>query len=123
MGFYLKKAIRNQIKEKSHFMSMSAHQRATEIMGTGIFRIPDPSIGALASKTVFAEHISYEEARIRSLNCLEGTWIPEEILSFESIVNSKASCGSDCDSSQDCEGEPTCYYCDPSDPGNWGCST
>lgn len=113
MKFELREEVQN------HFQELTLEIRS-ETLGTGVFRVPAPDLGPFKSRTVFVPNLTAQEARVRSVQCIEGTWMPDSLYTHDEILAAvQAGCAPiRCRATSDCPA-PSCWWCDPFD----GCTT
>lgn len=49
-------------------------------LGTGVFVLPAPDLGALQLRKYFVDSLSYPEFLLRSQGCLASKWVPYSVL-------------------------------------------
>ncbi|SRR6266481_2943724 len=59
----------------------SPDSRVSDIVGTGLFRIPYPEAGVLSYQTIAVFDLHYEECRKRGAHCKAFKFLPDEFVS------------------------------------------
>jgi hypothetical protein len=104
-------------KEVTNFLRQNSSRR-NSLIGTGFFFLPDPAGGRFARKKIKVANLTLEETVIRSNDCLAATWVPNEIVKFEDILD---ECSGSCESDEDCDQNWGCF-CDTFPGGTMECT-
>lgn len=94
-------------------LSSDKNAPADRLLGFGMFSVPDPEAGPLASKTVFVDKISYEECCRRGHLCRVFKWIHPDVMSLADVQARRAMLGV-CYDSRRCQRSNECRifcYC------------
>jgi hypothetical protein len=70
--------------------------------GTGMFLVPTFSSGRLASEVHATRSISYEQCVAWGQKCIAFKWVPDDVESYEDILNGCPEAGQRCSSPRNC---------------------
>ena len=87
-----------------------------QLKGTGVYLIPNPAKGPLATTKIKVPDLTIEEAALRGTQCIRATWVPEQVRKIEAIPDECDE--ADCSSDDDCD--PGCF-CDTFPGGTNSC--
>ncbi|MBG6147057.1 hypothetical protein IWQ51_005212 [Labrenzia sp. EL_142] len=77
-------------KNQTPAESFKALSQKADIVGTGLFLVPDPAEGAIEQRVVVVPNLKYGESAIRGQNSDAFMWIAESVMSLDEINSKRA---------------------------------